>query len=150
MLGMNSDRVRKDCFKVGNALTFKEAHEMTKSEESADKQLQLVNTEVAILFIPQEGTKVKEISDELRPLAQVNHRLAETVAGVPIPKKCPARNATCHYCHKEGHLVKACPSKLKTKDVHGIKATSDGTNESILDPSQIPRNHMFMGPISAT
>ena len=46
VLGMNSDRVRKDCFKVGNALTFKEAREMAKSEESADKQLQLMNTEV--------------------------------------------------------------------------------------------------------
>lgn len=41
VLGMNSDRVGKDCLKVRNGLTFKEAHDMAKSEESADKQLQL-------------------------------------------------------------------------------------------------------------
>ena len=46
MLGMNSDLFRKDCFKVGNAFTFKEVRDMAMSEESADKQLQLMNTEV--------------------------------------------------------------------------------------------------------
>ena len=44
VLGMNSDRARKDCFKVGNTLTFKKVLDMAKSEESADKQLQLMNT----------------------------------------------------------------------------------------------------------
>ena len=28
VLGMKSDRVRKDCFKVGNGLTFKEVRDM--------------------------------------------------------------------------------------------------------------------------
>ncbi|CAH3016616.1 unnamed protein product, partial [Porites evermanni] len=46
VLGMNSDLFRKDCFKVGNAFTFKEVRDMAMSEESADKQLQLMNTEV--------------------------------------------------------------------------------------------------------
>ncbi|CAH3178550.1 unnamed protein product [Porites lobata] len=44
VLGMNSDLLRKDCFKVGNAFTFKEVRDMAKSEESADNQLQLINT----------------------------------------------------------------------------------------------------------
>ena len=45
VLGMNSDRVRKDCFKEGNALTFNKAREMAKTEESADKQLRVMNTQ---------------------------------------------------------------------------------------------------------
>ena len=44
MLGMSSDRVRKEFFEKGNALSFSEAREMAKAEESADKQLQLMNT----------------------------------------------------------------------------------------------------------
>ena len=44
VLGMNSDLLRKDCFKVGNAFTFKEVRDMAKSAESADNQLQLINT----------------------------------------------------------------------------------------------------------
>ncbi|CAH3178551.1 unnamed protein product [Porites lobata] len=46
VLRMNSDRFQKDCFKVGNAFTFKDVRDMAKSEESADKQLQLMNTEL--------------------------------------------------------------------------------------------------------
>ena len=53
VLDMSSDRVRKDCFMVGNALTFNRAHEMAKSEESAEKQLQLMNTEVHSLDAPK-------------------------------------------------------------------------------------------------
>ena len=45
LLEMNSDLFRKDCFKVGNAFTFKEVRDMAMSEESVDKQLQLMNTE---------------------------------------------------------------------------------------------------------
>ena len=52
-LGKNSDRVRKDCFKVGNALTFNAARKMAKSEESAEKQLQLMNTEVHSINAPK-------------------------------------------------------------------------------------------------
>ena len=33
LLGMNSDRLWKDCFKVGNVLAFNAAREMAKSEE---------------------------------------------------------------------------------------------------------------------
>ena len=53
VLGMNSDSVWKDWFKVGNVPTFKEVCDMAKSEESADKQLQLMNTEVCSINVPK-------------------------------------------------------------------------------------------------
>ena len=143
MLGMNSDFVRKDCFKVGNALTFKKAHELAKSEESADKQQQLMNTEVVHSIHTSRGHQ-----------SQRNQRRTPTTgpgksqACRKFGWQCPARKATCRYCHKVEHLAKVCLSKLKTKDVHDIKATSYGTNESIPDPSQIPSDHMFIGPFS--
>ncbi|CAH3178558.1 unnamed protein product [Porites lobata] len=59
LLEMNSDLFRKDCFKVGNAFTFKEVRDMAMSEESADKQLQLMNTEV--YSINQKTKNVHEI-----------------------------------------------------------------------------------------
>ena len=58
----------------------------------------------------------------------------------------PAKNATCHHCHKVGHLATVCLSKLKKKDVRDIEATSIGASESVPDPS----DHMFLGPISVT
>ena len=53
VVGMNSDLLRKDCFKVGNAFTFKEVRDMAKSEESADKQLQLMNTQIYSINVPK-------------------------------------------------------------------------------------------------
>ena len=41
VLKMNSDRFQKDCFKGGNAFTFKDVRDIAKSEEWADKQLGL-------------------------------------------------------------------------------------------------------------
>ena len=48
MFGMNSHRVRKDCFKKINTLSFNKAREMAKAEEPADKQLQLMYTAVEV------------------------------------------------------------------------------------------------------
>ena len=88
-----------------------------------------------------EDTKALKISDKTPTLAQINQRLVPHSRG-----QCPAKNATCYFYHKVGHLAKVCPSKLKKKDVHDIEATSNGVNESVPDPS----DHMFLGPISVT
>ena len=145
VLGMNSDRVRKDCFKVGNALTFNAARKMAKSEELAEKQLQLMNTEVHSINATKGYQGLK--SQRQNPNTVSGRRLVGTAAGVPHSRdQCPAKNATCHYCLKVGHLAKLYLSKLKKKDVHDIEATSNGASESVPEPS----DHMFLGPISAT
>ena len=56
MLSMNSDCVRKDWSNVGNPLTFNAACEMAKS---AEKQLQLMNTEVHSINAPKEYQGLK-------------------------------------------------------------------------------------------
>ena len=51
-------------------------------------------------------------------------------------EKCPARNATCNYCHKVGHFQKACITrKLKRKKkVHAAMANlSSGESDSDSD-----------------
>ena len=49
---MNSDH---DCFKKENTLSFNEAREMEKADESADKQLQLMNTAVEVHLVTSEN-----------------------------------------------------------------------------------------------
>ena len=68
VLGLNSDRVRKDSFKVGNALTFNVAREMAKSEESEEKQLQLMNTEVHSINAPKgyQGPKNQRLGSSFQ------------------------------------------------------------------------------------
>ena len=53
---MNSDCVRKDWSKVGNPLTFNAACEMAKS---AEKQIQLMNTEVHSINAPKGYQRLK-------------------------------------------------------------------------------------------
>ena len=147
---MNSDRVRKDCFKVGNALTFSKAREMAKSEESADKQLQLMNNEVHSINTSR-GYQGQRNQRQTPTTGAGKPQACRNCGWGPHPQEqCSAKNATCHYCHKVAHLAKVCLSKFKKKDVHDIRVTSDGTSESVPDPSQIPSDHMFLGPISAT
>ena len=77
MLRMNSDRFQKDCFQVGNAFTFKDVRDMAKSEESADKQLQLMNTEVYSIKVPkgyqrQGNQRPTPFTGSSRPKARKN------------------------------------------------------------------------------
>ena len=123
VLGINSDHVQKDCFKVGNALTFKEACDMAKPEESADKQLQLINTEVHSINTPKgyqgQGNQQPTLNTGSGKL-----QACRNCGWCPHSRKqCPVKNATCHYYHKVGHLAKVCLSKLKKKNVHEIEVT---------------------------
>ena len=147
VLGMNSDHVQKDCFKVGNALTFKEGRDMAKSEESADKQLQLMNTEVHSI----NTRKGYQGQRNQQPTLYTGSGKLETCrncgCGPHSREQCPGKNATCHYCHKVGHLAKVC-LKVK-KEKCACEVTGDGASESVPDPGQSACDHIFLGPISA-
>ncbi|PFX29628.1 Fibrinogen C domain-containing protein 1-A [Stylophora pistillata] len=102
---MKSDRIRKDCFKVGNALTFNAAREMAKSEESAEKQLQLINTEVHSINAPKGYQGLK---NQRRNTGSGKSQACRNCGWGPHSRDlCPAKNATFHYCRKVGHLAKS-------------------------------------------
>ena len=92
VLGMNSDSVWKDWFKVGNAPTFKEVHDMAKSGESADKQLQLMNTEVYSINVPK------------RYQCQGNQR--------PTSNTGSSKLQACRNCGWGTHPWEQCPVKM--------------------------------------
>ena len=69
VLGMNSDHVRKECFKERNALTFSKAREMAKADESADKQLKVMNPVVSAVHHVSSTRRNQFQSDQLNPVA---------------------------------------------------------------------------------
>jgi len=162
VLGMNSDHVRKECFKEGNALTFSKAREMAKADESADKQLQLMNPVVSAVHPVSSTRRNRFQSDQLNPVAggsrqnPKGNKSGKTQLcrncgwGPHSHEQCPARNATCHYCQKVGHLAKVCFSKLKKKEVHEIEATSNNNAIPESEPTQSLDDYVFLGPIEAT
>ena len=65
--------------------------------------------------------------------------------------QCPAKNMTCHYCHKEGHFAKVCLSKLKNKNVHEVEALADNIQQNQLQSPRVGEEQfVFLGPIVAT
>ena len=98
VLGMNSDCVWKDWFKVGNAPTFKEVRDMAKSEESADKQLQLMSTEVCSINVP----KRYQCQANQRPTSNTGSSKLQACRncgwGTHPWEQCPVKNVTCHFC----------------------------------------------------
>ena len=98
VLGMNSDSVWKDWFKVENAPTFKEVCDMAKSEESADKQLQLMNTEVCSINVP----KRYQCQGNQWPTSTTGSSKLQACRncgwGTHPWEQCPVKNVTCHFC----------------------------------------------------
>ena len=113
VLGINSDRVRKDFFNFGNALTFNVAREMAKSEESAEKLLQLMNTEVNPINARKAYQGPKNQRQNPKTGSGKSQACRNFGWGPHSRDQHPAKNATCYYCHKVGHLAKVCLSKLK-------------------------------------
>lgn len=126
VLGMNSDRVRKDCFKKGNTLSFNEAREMAKAEKSADKQFQLMNTAVEVHPVTSENgnPNQRDQSDAVGGMkrTQNGNQWGKTPTcrncgwGPHAREQCPTKKVKCHYCQEVGHLAKVCLSKLRKKE----------------------------------
>ena len=112
---------------------------MAKSEESADKQLQLMNTEVHSINTPKGYQGQRNQRPILNAGSGKSQACRNCCWGPHSREHCPAKNTTCHYCHKVEHLAKVCLSKLKKKNVHEIEVTA----------GQSSCDHMFLGPISA-
>ena len=83
-----------------------------KSQESADKQLQLMNTEVQSISFP----KAYQRQGNQQPTSNTSSSWRQACRNCgwgPQLKAVPSED--CHYCQKVGHLTKVCLSKLKKK-----------------------------------
>ncbi len=148
VFGMNSDRVRKDCLKLGNTLTFDNARDMARAEESAEQQLKIIGTHTAeVHAINRSRYKGKGPKHDTKTQHSTNHSQKSQGCGYcgdtfHPREQCPARKAKCGNCHKIGHYARVCRMKQKnTKKVHEIEA-----NESSTDIAQ----HVFLGPIEVS
>ena len=78
--------------------TFKEVRDMAKSEESADKQLQLMSTEVCSINVP----KRYQCQGNQRPTSNTGSSKLQACRncgwGTHPWEQCPVKNVTCHFC----------------------------------------------------
>ncbi|CAB4020756.1 Retrovirus-related Pol poly from transposon, partial [Paramuricea clavata] len=151
VLGINSDRVRKDCFKEGNTLTFSKAREMAKTDESAERQLQLMNASEVNNIASIRDKRYQNRRNQVRHNPRSGQQCRNCGRGSHSQDQCPAKNMTCHYCQKVGHFAKVCLAKLRNKNVHEVEAIADNIQQNQLQSPRVGEEQfVFLGPIVAT
>ena len=163
--GLKSEAIQKKLL-AERDLTYEKALETAQEMESAYKdvvQLQGkslaegVSAEVNKLKIKSAGKKVKKKTE--KPVSAGNPRPAQIQSASAEQKKscyrclrtnhspenCRFKNATCHGCHKKGHILPACKSKSKEK-VHTLNVeSSDEEYLKTLSDSK-DRNVIWVSP----
>ena len=150
VIGMNSDKVRKECLKIGNDLTFAKARDMARVEESALRQLQQMSKSVEVNTVKgsQAGNQhgKQDISQsakgEYHPPTGSGNMCRNCGLNSHSREQCPARNMQCYNCHKTGHFARACRSK-KNKQVNEVGAN----NEQSANHAKDTHDQVFLGPI---
>ena len=136
VMGMNSDKARKECLKTGNALTFEKARDLARVEESAEKQLQQMSKPLDVHSVKKKPSKsqgktksshTQSRYDEKSKIPNTNMKTCRNCGRDSHPKDdCPAKGIQCHFCSKVGHYARVCLSKNKHKrHVHGIGTASN-------------------------
>ncbi len=101
---MSSDRVRKDCFKERNTITFNKA---SKTDESAERQLQLMNASkvnnITSVRDKKYQNKRNQVGRNPGPGIGKGQECKNCGRGSHSREQCPAKNMTCHYCEKVEH-----------------------------------------------
>ena len=133
---------------------------MAKAEESADKQLQLMNTTSEVHPVTSEKKNPNQRDQSNAAVGtrqtQYGNKSGKTQTcrncgwGPHACEQCPAKNATCHYCQKVGNLDKVCLSKLRKKTVHEIEATNSNIALPNSELTQSVIDYVFLGSIEAT
>ena len=94
VFGMNSQRVRKECLKEGNSLTFQKAKDVAKAEESADTQLKLMNKTTDLSTVKTHSTRKASKSHEKHSRAETFQKPCFAFGRGPHARdKCPAKSA---------------------------------------------------------
>ena len=146
VFGMNSQRVRKECLKEGNSLTFQKAKDVAKAEESADTQLKLMKKTTEVNTVKKPLTRKASKSDDKHSSAETFQKPCFNYGRSPHARdKCPAKSAKCHFCQKTGHFANVCLSKKKKQNLHQAEVKHPVN----VSEFSIPESAVFMGPIEA-
>ena len=138
IFGITSDTVRKEAISKGNNLTFKQVYDLAKTNESTKSQMQAISQQPVIHNIrsKKKTTENKKAHDPKG--TQEPQKYKFKFEGCfrcgnkhSQSEKCPAINARCQYCKKEGHFKKVC-MKRRLKQVDQIIKSPGYNGEDIL------------------
>lgn len=110
VFGMNSDRIRKECLKIGNNLTLDQVIKLSKTEESATRQMKrmTLSSEAEVNPIMRKPSSKKNSTSKQK---KCQNCLLEHFQGA----ECPAKKSKCFICRQVGHYSRACKKKRKKK-----------------------------------
>ena len=99
--GMNDTRIQR-CHLSEPDLTFQKAFELIQAMESADKDTQDVRKAI------EQPTQIHYVQKKTPPANSYPSSAVKCYhcGGSHLAMECTFRNSTCHFCHKQLHIVK--------------------------------------------
>ena len=140
VFGLKSDKVRRDAIAKGNDLTFQQVYELAKVDESTRAQMKAITqtddtTELhavrskkkSTFFKKPQATEQKpDVKAEKKPFKFKFKGCFRCGGKHDKSIDCPAKQAKCKYCGKQGHYIKMC-LKRNHQRVHEV-VSSPGYN----------------------
>ena len=148
--GINNPRIQKLLLtESSERLTFKRAQELAESAEAADRSIcDVTSTSMSSTsnITTQQVNAMSEGRKQPRSRTRSN---PEPVSGISRQRQncyrcggtrhqhphCPFKDATCHFCHKKGHIIRVCRKRqgMETKK----KSNAQQTNTIAEDRSDV-------------
>ena len=110
--GINNPRIQKLLLtESSDKLTFKRAQELAESAEAAEKSIHDVTSTTGNPHINVLSQRLRKAPHNPKrqdqPLPTVRNSCYRC-GGKHHHTRCQFKDATCHYCHNKGHLIRVC------------------------------------------
>ena len=110
--GINNPRIQKLLLtESSDKLTFKRAQELAESAEAAEKSIHDVTSTTGNPHINVLSQRLRKAPHNPKPQDQPLPTVRNSCyrcGGKHHHTRCQFKDATCHYCHNKGHLIRVC------------------------------------------
>lgn len=141
VIGVNDDRIQRRLLSE-TKLDYKRAEEIARSMQLASKNLQDINasqksnllgvhkfqgTNTKVGAKPKHSTNKSKQSQASKQNAGASRTCYRCLGTNHRASGCPFLDAECHFCHKRGHIKKACRKRAADKN-HSTKQETNVLN----------------------
>ena len=112
LCGCNDRRLQCKLLAEGDGLTFDKALTLAKTWEAAERGTKVIQEGAATNIQVVSANKPQR---RFQPMAKKKSNTCFRCGGPHSPVGCRFKDVDCNYCHKRGHIAKACYSRERER-----------------------------------